>query len=95
MRREGITLLRNKDHVLPIDCTDKRKKIVVLGYLADCENIGDRGSSQVYAPYIITLLQGLTQYWSKCGNRLLRRRKSESLQKAGKGGGRSSDRGRK
>ena len=60
--REGITLLRNKDHVLPIDCTDKRKKIVVLGYLADCENIGDRGSSQVYAPYIITLLQGLTQY---------------------------------
>ena len=23
--REGITLLRNKDHILPIDCTDKRK----------------------------------------------------------------------
>lgn len=60
--REGITLLRNKDHILPINCKNGRKKIVVLGYLADCENIGDRGSSQVYAPYITTVLQGLTQY---------------------------------
>lgn len=60
--REGITLLRNKDQILPLDCKDGRKKIVVLGYLADCENIGDRGSSQVYAPYIVTVIQGLTQY---------------------------------
>lgn len=63
--REGITLLKNKDHILPIDCKNRRKKIVVLGYLADCENIGDRGSSQVYAPYVITVLQGLIQYGAK------------------------------
>lgn len=29
---------------------------------ADRENIGDRGSSQVYAPYVVTILQGITEY---------------------------------
>lgn len=60
--REGITLLKNEDNILPIDCGHKRKKIVVFGSLADCDNTGDRGSSHVYAPYIITLLQGLIKY---------------------------------
>lgn len=55
---EGITLLKNEDQLLPIDCK-KGKKIVVLGSYADRENIGDRGSSQVYAPYVVTILQGL------------------------------------
>ncbi|WP_243273211.1 glycoside hydrolase family 3 C-terminal domain-containing protein [Coprococcus comes] len=59
--REGITLLKNEDQLLPIDCK-KRKKIVVLGSYADGENIGDRGSSQVYAPYVVTILQGITEY---------------------------------
>lgn len=59
--REGITLLKNEDQLLPIDCK-KRKKIVVLGSYADRENIGDRGSSQVYAPYVVTILQGITEY---------------------------------
>lgn len=53
---EGITLLKNEDQLLPIDCK-KGKKIVVLGSYADRENIGDRGSSQVYAPYVVTILQ--------------------------------------
>ena len=59
--REGITLLKNEDQLLPIDCK-KRKKIVVLESYADRENIGDRGSSQVYAPYVVTILQGITEY---------------------------------
>ena len=59
--REGITLLKNEDQLLPIACKE-RKKIVVLGKYADRENIGDRGSSQVYAPYIVTILQGITEY---------------------------------
>lgn len=57
---EGITLLKNEDQLLPIDCK-KGKKIVVLGSYADRENIGDRGSSQVYAPYVVTILQGITE----------------------------------
>ena len=59
--REGITLLKNEDQLLPIDCK-KGKKIVVLGSYADRENIGDRGSSQVYAPYVVTILQEITEY---------------------------------
>lgn len=58
---EGMTLLKNERNVLPLRCNKKDKKIVVMGQLADCENIGDRGSSQVYAPYVITLLQGIIQ----------------------------------
>ncbi len=61
--KEGITLLKNEDQLLPIDCK-KGKKIVVLGSYADRENIGDRGSSQVYAPYVVTILQGITEYHS-------------------------------
>lgn len=63
--REGITLLKNEDHILPIDLKEGRVKIAVLGCLADKENIGDRGSSRVYAPYVVTLLQGLAAYRSQ------------------------------
>lgn len=58
---EGITLLKNRDHILPLTCNRRGKKIVVLGQLADRENIGDRGSSQVYAPYVVSPLQGIIQ----------------------------------
>ncbi|MDO4262514.1 MAG: glycoside hydrolase family 3 C-terminal domain-containing protein [Eubacteriales bacterium] len=60
--REGITLLRNENGILPIRCTKERRRLVVLGALADQENIGDRGSSQVYAPYVVTLLQGIASF---------------------------------
>lgn len=63
--REGITLLKNEDHILPIDLKKERVKIALLGCLADKENIGDRGSSRVYAPYIVTLLQGIAAYRSQ------------------------------
>lgn len=57
--REGMTLLKNKDHILPLDLTKKRLRIAVLGILADQENTGDKGSSQVYAPYVVTILGGI------------------------------------
>ena len=63
--REGITLLKNEGHILPIDLKEGRIKIAILGCLADKENIGDRGSSRVYAPYVVTLLQGLAAYRSQ------------------------------
>ncbi len=86
---EGITLLKNEDQLLPIDCK-KGKKIVVLGSYADRENIGDRGSSQVYAPYVVTILQGIPagNYGipCRCGSDLLFRRKCIPLQAACKRG---------
>lgn len=60
--REGITLLKNEKKLLPVDCTKKRKKIIVLGVLADYKNTGDHSSSQVYPPYVINLLRGITEY---------------------------------
>lgn len=60
--REGITLLKNEKKLLPVDCTKKRKKIIVLGALADYKNTGDHSSSQVYPPYVVSLLQGITEY---------------------------------
>ena len=56
--REGITLLKNENEILPLN-RDKIKKVLVLGKLASKENTGDRGSSEVYPKYIITALQGL------------------------------------
>lgn len=60
--REGITLLKNDNKILPINCSNKRKKIIVLGYLADYKNTGDHSSSQVYSPYVVSLLQGIAEY---------------------------------
>ena len=60
---EGITLLKNNG-ILPINVKNKKSKIVVLGELADYPNIGDRGSSQVYPPYVITPLEGIL---NNCG----------------------------
>lgn len=57
--REGITLLRNQNHILPIRGGKARGRIVVLGRRADKETTGDKGSSQVYAPYVVTFLKGI------------------------------------
>ncbi len=58
--REGITLLKNEKEILPVNKTYK-KRMLVLGELADRENIGDHGSSQVYPPYVITPLRGIAR----------------------------------
>jgi len=55
--REGITLIKNENNVLPLKKTSKR--IVVLGKLGDKEVIGDHGSSQVRPAYVTTPLQGI------------------------------------
>lgn len=55
--REGITLIKNENDILPLK--DTLKKIVVLGKLGDKEVIGDHGSSQVRPAYVVTPLQGI------------------------------------
>jgi len=52
-----MVLLKN-DGVLPID-RGAITNVVVLGDLADVENIGDTGSSSVEPPYVVTALEGL------------------------------------
>ena len=56
--REGITLMQNKDNLLPLK-RKSTKRIVVLGKLADSENTGDKGSSQVHPAYVVTPLAGI------------------------------------
>jgi len=62
--QKSITLLKNEligdspHRILPIDTTDI-KSIAVIGKLASTPNIGDKGSSMVRPPYVITPLAGI------------------------------------
>jgi beta-glucosidase len=58
--QKGITLLKNENNVLPIN-RDKVETIVILGKLANQENLGDLGSGRVYPPYVVTPLQGIAK----------------------------------
>ncbi|MCP5066943.1 MAG: glycosyl hydrolase [bacterium] len=60
--RKSIVLLRN-EQTLPWDATSL-ESLLVLGRLADEPNLGDRGSSDVSPPEVITPLEGLR---SACG----------------------------
>jgi len=57
---KSMVLIRNQGPVLPFDKGVKR--VLVLGKFAAQENTGDHGSSRVYAPYVITALEGLQKY---------------------------------
>lgn len=57
---KSITLIKNEDSLLPLD-TKKIRSIALVGNLADEENIGDNGSSQVHPPYIVTLKQAIEE----------------------------------
>lgn len=57
--REGITLLKN-DGVLPLK-KEKVKQLVVMGRLADKENVGDHGTEWVESDYVITPIQGIVE----------------------------------
>jgi beta-glucosidase len=57
---KSMALIKNAGPVLPFDKGVKR--VLVLGKLAAQENTGDHGSSRVYAPYVITALEGLQKY---------------------------------
>ncbi len=56
--QEGITLLQNKNDVLPLN-KEKTKKVALIGKLADKPNLGDYGSSRVYPKYTISPYDGL------------------------------------
>lgn len=56
--RRSIVLLKNEEGALPLD-RDTIKRVAVFGRLADKHNIGDRGSSRVSPPFVVTPLQGI------------------------------------
>lgn len=56
--RKGIVLLKNEGGFLPLD-TAATRRLALVGKLAALPNIGDRGSSRVRPPYVVTVLQGL------------------------------------
>ena len=56
--RKSVVLLQNKKNILPLNI-ENVNKIAVFGELANTPNIGDKGSSRVYPPYVITPLKGL------------------------------------
>jgi len=54
---KAMTLIKNENNVLPF--SKNMDKILVLGKLANVENIGDHGSSRVFPYYTVTPLQGI------------------------------------
>ncbi len=58
---EGTVLLKNSG-ILPLQ---NPKKIAVAGRYADKINVGDHGSSSVYAPYTVTPYKGLCNVYGK------------------------------
>jgi beta-glucosidase len=62
---KSMTLIQNKNNVLPFS-KSKVKKLALIGKLADVKNIGDHGSSQVFPPYVVTPLQGISKAVSDC-----------------------------
>ena len=62
--QKSIVLLKNEpvgdgsQRILPID-TAQVKNIAVIGKLASIPNIGDKGSSMVRPPYVVTPLMGI------------------------------------
>lgn len=57
---KSAVLLHNED-MLPLD-RQRLHRLAVLGRLAALPNTGDRGSSAVKPPYVITPLEGLRRY---------------------------------
>jgi len=59
---KSMVLMQNKQEVLPFDRSET-KKVLVLGKLANVENIGDHGSSRVIPAYVVTPLEGLEKLY--------------------------------
>jgi beta-glucosidase len=57
---KSMVLIKNEGPVLPFD--RKVKRVLVLGSLAAQANTGDRGSSRVNPPYVITPLEGIRRF---------------------------------
>lgn len=60
---KSMVLIKNQNNTLPFD--KAAKKVLVLGKLAHQENTGDHGSSRIFAPYVITPLDGIKKYLGK------------------------------
>jgi beta-glucosidase len=58
---KGMVLLKNSNGLLPLD-KSRLQKVAVVGRLADADNTGDRGSSIVNPPYIVTPLEGIRSH---------------------------------
>jgi beta-glucosidase len=58
---KSMVLLKNDGPLLPLD-QGALKTLAVLGRRAEADNLGDHGSSRVYPPHVVTLLQGLQEY---------------------------------
>jgi beta-glucosidase len=54
---KGTVLLRNEGAALPLD--ESVRSVAVVGRLADAPNLGDHGSSRVYPPDTVTVVEGL------------------------------------
>lgn len=74
---KSITLLENNG-ILPLDAK-KIGCLAVLGKLADQENTGDRGSSRVRPPYVVTPLAALEE---KLGQEAILRGDEDDLEAA-------------
>jgi beta-glucosidase len=62
---KSMVLVKNEG-VLPFDPANI-KTVAVIGRLADVENTGDRGSSNVRTPYVVTPWQGISNYVASYG----------------------------
>ncbi|MET0554934.1 MAG: glycoside hydrolase family 3 C-terminal domain-containing protein [Vicinamibacteria bacterium] len=58
---KAMVLLENDGALLPLDRT-RVKTLAVVGHLADADNTGDHGSSNVKPPYTTSALKGLRDY---------------------------------
>jgi beta-glucosidase len=57
---KSMVLLKNDGPLLPLDKA-ALKTLAVLGRRALADNLGDHGSSRVYPPHVVTLLEGLRE----------------------------------
>jgi beta-glucosidase len=58
--QKSIVLLKNEQNLLPLK-KERLQQIAIIGRLAKTENIGDKGSSRVYPPYVVTPYEGIKQ----------------------------------
>ncbi|WP_170311493.1 beta-glucosidase family protein [Vallitalea okinawensis] len=58
---KSMVLIKNNNNVLPL--SKEVYKVLVVGKLAAKANTGDHGSSNIYAPYVVTQLEGFKNYF--------------------------------
>jgi beta-glucosidase len=58
---KSMVMIKNEGNILPFEKGVKR--VLMLGKLAAEENTGDHGSSRIFAPHVITPLEGVRSYF--------------------------------